>query len=382
MREIMDVISPSSPVQEIVFQKPTQIGGSEAILNLILYIMDIAPAPALFVMPTLDLVQQFSRQKLAPSIADLPRLKGKIKEPRSRDSANTLSLKEYVGGVLFLAGSNSAASFRSKSVRYVLLDDVDGFEQNVCDEGSPIELAKRRADTFGARRKIVEISTPTLKGVSHIERSFLESDQRYYHVPCPHCGTYQRLEWGGEGADFGLKFTRDAAGKVVDAWYECRSCHRRIDEHHKTDMLERGQWIPTFPERLKRGYQLSSLYSPLGWVSWNQIVKEFLEAKAYKERLKTWTNTRLAEVFEETGDQPEWGLLKARCEPYEPLTVPAGGLLLTAGVDTQDNRLAIVIRAWGKGEESWLIFWGELYGDPGQPQIWTDLETLLNYPRL
>lgn len=380
LREIMDVLSPSSPVQEIVFMKATQIGATECINNWLFYVIDAAPGPFLAVFPTQELARDHSRQKIQPSLDVTPRLKGKVREARSRDSANTLMSKEFPGGVLFLAGSNSPAGLRSKSIRYLALDDEDGFEIYVGGEGDPAELAKRRTDTFGARRKILEISTPTTKGVSRIERSFLESDQRFYHCPCPHCGEYQRLLWGGPGADFGLKFTRDEHSKVDDAWYECAACHERIDEHHKTDMLEKGRWIPTHPERSKRGYQISSLYSPIGWVAWRQVVKEFLEAKAFVDRLKTWVNTRLGETFEETGDQPDWGLLRARCEPYASLTVPLGGLVLTAGVDTQKDRLAVVVRAWGKGEESWLIFWGELYGDPTLPQVWNDLDGLLNRP--
>lgn len=378
VREIMDALSPSSRVQEICAMKGTQLGFTEIGNNWFGFVADASPGPVMMVFPTCELAKDHSKQKLQPTIQETPRLKNKVKEHRTRDSGNTIQTKEFPGGILFLSGSNSGAFFRSKSIKYLFLDDIDGFEHDVGGEGDPAELAKRRTDTYGNRKKIFEVSTPTIKGVSRIERSFLESDQRFYHVPCPHCGHYQRLLWGGPGADFGIKFTRDEHGKVVDVWYECAACHGQIDEHNKTDMLEKGRWIPTYPERQKRGYQISSLYSPLGWVSWLQIVKEFLEAKTFKERLKVWTNTRLGEVFEEKGDQYDWVLLKNRCEAYSILTVPEGGLFLTAGIDVQDNRLAVVIRAWGRGEESWLIFWGEIYGDPEQPQVWADTDQLLN----
>ena len=383
LRDVMKDLSPSSGISEIVVMKATQLGFTECGNNWFGFVADASPGPMLMVFPTAELAKDHSKQKLQPTIQETPRLKGKVKEHRTRDSGNTIQTKEFPGGILFLSGSNSSAFFRSKSIRYLFLDDLDGFEADVGGEGDPAELARRRTDTYGNRKKIFEVSTPTIKGISRIERSFLESDQRYYRVPCPHCGAFQRLEWGGEGADFGLKFARDEHGRVTEAWYECRQCHRRIDEADKPAMLEAGRWIPTFPEKIKRGYQLSSLYSPLGWVSWRQIVKEFLDAKPFKERLKTWVNTRLGEPFEETGDQPEWGILKARCEPYEILTVPLGGMLLTAGVDVQDNRLAIVVRAWGKGEESWLVFYGEIYGDPSQPILWDDLNLLISrtFPR-
>ena len=378
VREIMDALSPSSRIQGIVVMKGTQLGFTELGNNWFGYVADVSPGPMMMIFPTSELAKDHSKQKLQPTIQETPRLKDKVKEHRTRDSGNTIQTKEFPGGILFLSGSNSGAFFRSKSIRFLFLDDIDGFEHDIGGEGDPADLARKRTDTYGNRKKIMEVSTPTVKGISRIERSFLESDQRFYHVPCPHCGEYQRLLWGGPGADFGLKFTRDEHGKAVDVWHECAACHGQIDEHHKTDMLERGRWIPTYPERQKRGYQISSLYSPLGWVSWLQIVKEFLEAKTFKERLKVWTNTRLGEVFEEKGDQYDWVLLKNRCESYAILTVPEGGLFLTAGIDVQDNRLAVVIRAWGRGEESWLIFWGEIYGDPEQPQVWSDLDQLLS----
>jgi len=378
VREIMDALSSSSRVQEIVVMKGTQLGFTETGNNWFGYVADASPGPFMMIFPTAELAKDHSKQKLQPTVRETPRLRGKVKDHRTRDSGNTIQTKEFPGGILFLSGSNSGAFFRSKSVRFLFLDDIDGFEHDVGGEGDPGELAKRRTDTYGSRKKILEVSTPTVKGVSRVERSFLESDQRYYHVPCPYCGTYQRLEWGGPGAGYGIKFTRDENGSAVDVWYECRACHDYIDERYKPAMLERGRWVPTYPERLKRGYQISSLYSPLGWVSWRQIIKEFLEAKAFRERLKTWVNTRLGEPFEEDGEKPDWSLLKARCEPYQILSVPMGGLLLTAGVDVQDDRLAVVIRAWGRGEESWLVYWGELYGDPAHPHIWDELDALLN----
>jgi len=379
LREPMDNLSPYSPVQEQCVMKGTQLGWTTLGNNWIGYIIDVCQAPTMMVFPTVDLAKDHSKQKLTPTIQATPRLKSKVKENKSRDSGNTILVKEFPGGILFLGGSNSATSFRARSIRFLFLDDVDGYEADVGGEGDPISLAKSRTDTFADFKKIFEVSTPTLKGISRIERSFAESDQRYYFVPCPHCGEMQILEFGGEGCDYGLKFTRDDSGNVTAVWYECAYCHERIEEHHKAGMLERGEWRPTYPERHKRGYHISSLYSPLGWVSWRQIVEEFLKAKNTRELLKVWTNTRLGLPFEERGDQPDWVGLKTKAEPYEILTVPAGGLLLTSGVDVQENRIAVVIRAWGRGEESWLIWWGEIYGSPAESGgVWTELDTLLN----
>ncbi|MBF0395759.1 MAG: phage terminase large subunit family protein [Desulfobacterales bacterium] len=380
LREIMDALSPSSPVTEICVIKGTQLGCTEAANNFLGFIIDISPGPVLFVLPTVELAKDHSKAKLAPMISETPRLRGRVKEPRARDSGNTILVKQFMGGMLFLTGSNSGAGFRSRSIRYLILDDLDGYEIDVSGEGSPVELAKKRTDTYGRLKKILEISTPTIKGVSNIERAYEESDQREYHVPCPHCSKKQVLEWGGTGFDYGIKFNRNEQGHVTDVWYKCKHCHTRIDESNKTDMLAKGEWIPKYPERLKRGYHISGLLSPLGFVSWKQIVIEFLEVKNNPERLKVWVNTRLGLPFEEIGEQPEWVNLSSRCEPYPIMTVPSGGLFLTAGVDTQDDRLAVVIRAWGRQEESWLIFWGELLGDPAQSEVWNQLDNLLNYP--
>ena len=284
-REIMDCLSPHMPIQEICLQKATQVGGTEVGNNWIGYVVDVAPGPMLMVLPTVELAKDHSKLKLAPTIECTPRLRGKIKENRSRDSGNTIQGKSFPGGMLFLVGSNSGAGFRHRSIRYLFLDDIDGYEADVGGEGDPIDLAKKRTDTYSSRKKIFEVSTPTVKGISRIEKSFEESDQRYYYVPCPHCGEYQRLEWGGQGSDFGIKFERNEYGNVEAVWYECRHCHDRVDESHKTAMLKAGRWVPTYPEREKRGYHLSGLYSPLGWVSWTQVVKEFLSAKDNRERL-------------------------------------------------------------------------------------------------
>lgn len=383
VHEIMNCLSPSSTVPEVCIMKATQLGFTTIGENWFYYVVDVAPGPFMMVLPTVELAKDHSKQKLAPAIQEMPRLRGKIRDNRSRDSGNTIQVKEFPGGILFLSGSNSGSFFRQRSIRYLFLDDIDGFEMDVGGEGDPCELARKRTDTYSSRKKIFEVSTPTVKGISRIEKSFEESDQRYYFVSCPHCGGMQRLEFGGEGRECGLKFTRDEHENVTDVWYKCAYCHERIDEYHKTDMLEQGEWRPTYPEREKRGYQLSSLYSPLGWVSWKQIVQEFLKAKDNRERLKVWTNTRLGLPFEEKGEQPDWVSLSTRAEPYEMLTVPAGGLLLTAGVDIQENRIAMVIRAWGRGEENWLVYWGELYGNPAEtPGIWAELDSLLNrtYP--
>ncbi|MEW6505510.1 MAG: phage terminase large subunit family protein [Chloroflexota bacterium] len=371
MREIMECLSVRSPVTEIVIMKGTQIGGSEAANNFLGYVIDCAPGPILYMLPTVELAEDHSKNRIAPMIEKTPSLMAKVSPQKSRDGGNTVLSKKFLGGALYMAGSNSGASYRNKSIRYLILDDIDGFLPDVDGEGNPIHLAERRTDTYGSRKKILKVSTPTLKGASMIEAEFLTSDQRYYHVPCPFCGGKQVLEWGGKDKDFGIKFIR-GEDESIDVWYECKFCHNRIDEHHKGRMLEAGEWIPKYPNRLKRGYHINGFMSPPGFVSWEQIVKEFLQSKKDRLSLKVWVNTRKGETWEEIGTQPEWALLAARCEPYQPFVVPSGAAFITGGVDVQEDRIAVVLRAWGPGEESWLIWHGEIFEDQ-----WGQLDRLL-----
>lgn len=388
LREPMETLSPSSPIQQIKVMKGTQQGWTEIVNNWIVFDMLFNQGPMMMVLPTVELATKHSKKKLSKTIQATPSLKGVIKPSRTKDSGNTILLKEYEGGSIALAGSNSGASFRSDSIRDLALDDLDGYPFDVDGEGDPCDLAINRTDAY-ANRKILKISTPTTKGTSRIEAEYNDSDQRKYFVPCPHCNQKQELEWGGKRANFGIKFELSGEDKkqrrLVRVWYECKFCHQAIEEHHKTWMLENGEWIPQNPGHPDAGFHLSSLYSPVGWRSWRDIVSEFLKIKNNIQREKRWVNTRLGLPFEEEGSQPDWTILKARCEPYKILEVPIGGGFLTAGVDVQDNRIAVKIKAWGRGEESWLIYWGEIYGDPAQDpnpgpaqgQIWKELDQLL-----
>jgi len=378
LREIMDCLSLFSGVQEVCAMKATQLGLTEAGNNWFCYVVDAAPGPMLMVFPIDNLASDHSKQKLTTTIEETPRLKAKIGKNGDKRAANAVLTKKFPGGILFLCGANSPANYRSKSIRYLFLDDLDGFPATVGKDGCPAALAERRTDSYSSRKKIFKVSTPTIKGISKIEAAYNASDQRKYYVPCPFCGKKQTLEWGGKRKKFGVKFKRDKAGEVIAAWYECKFCHEGIDESHKTQMLEDGKWKARYPKRKKRGYHISSLYSPLGWVSWKQIAEEFLDAKNSPEKLQVWTNTRLAQVWDEEGSQPDWVLLKSRAEHYEIRTVPDPAFILAAGVDVQADRLPFIIRAFGTGEESWLVMAGELYGDPLQPQVWEAVDQLLS----
>lgn len=366
-RGMMDAVSDPA-VKEVVVMSSAQVGKTELILNMLGYHIAQDPATILVLQPTLEMAESFSKDRLSTMISATPALHGKVKDARAKDSGNTLLSKRYPGGDIAMAGANSPASLASRPRRIVMCDEIDRYPLSAGSEGDPVNLAKKRANTYH-NRKFVLVSTPTVKGVSRIEKAFEDSDQRYFHVPCPHCSHMQKLRWS---------HVKWPEGKPEQAYYVCEDCGAVIEDQHKKRMLRRGQWRATKPFKGVAGFHLNELYSP--WRTFADVAVDFVKAKAGgREALKVWTNTSLGEVWEDqAGEQTSWEALMARCKPYKPLTVPEGGLVLTAGVDVQHNRLAVVIRAWGKGEQTWLVYHTELYGDPLQPQVWKDLDELLD----
>jgi phage terminase large subunit GpA-like protein len=372
LREIMDELSPSSPTQRVVFQAGAQVGKTETGNNWTGFIIHMSPGPMMLVQPTVDMAKRLSKQRLAPMIEESPVLRERIAESRSRDSGNTTFTKEFPGGFMLITGANSAVGLRSMPVRFLFLDEIDGFPVDLDGEGDPVNLAERRTTTF-ARRKIFMCSTPTVKDTSRIEREYLASDQRRFFIPCPHCGEFQWLKWAQIKWDDGDPDT---------AHYVCEHNGCIIEEHSKTDFMSRGEWRPTAKgDARTAGFHLSSLYSPLGWKSWSEIVAEFLAAKGDPPLLKTWVNTILGETWEdEIAARVGAGELQDRVEFYPPGIAPAGVLACTAGVDVQDNRLAVTIHGWGEDEECWLIDHQEIFGDPAKPEIWKQLANVISTP--
>ncbi len=369
LKEIMDCLSVSSPVQRVVFMKGAQVGGTEAGNNWIGYVIHIAPGPMMAVSPTVEMAKRNSRQRIDPQIEDVSELRERVAPARSRDSGNTVLSKEFPGGVLVMTGANSAVGLRSMPARYLFMDEVDGYPGDVEGEGDPILLAERRSATFQRRRKILLVSTPTIKGLSRIQREFEASDQRYYQVPCPECGFEQPL-----------RFTqlRWPEGNPEQAQYCCESCGALIDEHHKSQMLAKGRWVPSAEgDGRTQGYHLSSLYSPVGWFSWADAARLFETAQNNPDLMKGFVNTVLGEPYEEEFEAPEWERLYERREKYPIGIVPQDGLFLTAGVDVQRDRLECEVVAWGRNKISWSVDYQALDGDTAQPEVWQKLDVLL-----
>jgi len=379
LREIMDALSPSDPARRIVFMKAAQIGATEAGNNWLGYCIHHAPGPFLLVQPTVETAKRLSQQRIAPLIEESPALRERISPARSKDSGNTIMAKRFPGGQLVLTGANSAVGLRSMPARWIFLDEVDAYPGDVDGEGDPIALAEARCASFGHRAKLFLASTPTIAGASRIEREFEASDQRRYHVPCPHCGA---LQW--------LRFERLRweKGRPETAHYLCEHCEEAIEERFKTQMMAEEQgacWLPTADEetRLKaeasgiKGYHLNALYSPLGWLSWAEIARKWEEAAGNDETLQAIKNTILGEPWQERGEAPDWERLYERREDWPAGKVPERGLFLTAGADVQKDRIEVDVWAWGRGLESWLIDHIVIDGGPAEPASWAELTTLL-----
>jgi len=376
LKAIMDCLSPTSPVERVVFMKAAQLGATEMGSNWIGYVIHHAPGPMMAVWPTVEMAKRNSKQRIDPLIDESSILRELIAPARSRDSGNTILAKEFRGGVLVMTGANSAVGLRSMPVRYLFLDEVDGYPIDVDGEGSAVALAEARTRTF-SRRKIFIVSTPTIAGVSTIEREYEASDQRRYFVPCPHCGHRQWLRFEQ------LRWERGEDGNFPDtAAYVCESCEVPIPEHHKTWMLEHGEWRAMADGASRTaGFHLSSLYSPIGWRSWKDVAAAW-ESAISKEAgsaaaIKTFKNTELGETWVEEGEAPDWQRLLERREGYRIGTIPVGGLLLTAGADVQKDRIEVSIWAFGRGKESWLVEHRVLMGDTARDEVWKLLAGVL-----
>jgi phage terminase large subunit GpA-like protein len=352
-KEIMDCLSASSPVERVVLIKGAQLGGTEVGNNWLGYIIHQAPGPCLAVQPTVEMAKRNSKQRIDPLIEESEALRGLVSEPRSRDSGNTTLAKEFPGGMLVMTGANSAVGLRSMAVRYLFMDEVDAYPGDVDGEGDPIKLALARTRTF-ARRKIFMVSTPKITGLSKIEAAFDDSDQRRYWVPCPHCQEFQVLRFAQ------LRWPRQQPER---AGYICEHCEGEIQNYQKHWMLPRGELRTASPGAGKAaGFHLSSLYSPVGWFSWADVAVMFTEAQKNPALLQVFANTVLGETWAQQGDAPEWQRLYDRREDYPIGTVPPGGLLLTAGVDIQKDRIEVEVVAWGRGKESWSVDYSSARG--------------------
>jgi phage terminase large subunit GpA-like protein len=374
-REIMD--SWSDPrIKELVIMSSAQVGKTEIINNIIGYHIHLDQAPILLLQPTLEMAESWSKDRFSTMLRDTKVLSNLVKDPRSRDSGNTLLHKLFPGGHISIVGANSPASLASRPIRIVLCDEVDRYPSSAGTEGDPVSLAKKRSITF-RNRKLLLTSTPTTKGASRIESAYLQSDQRHYHLPCPHCSQYQQLKWTQVKWESELDIDKKTVHKPETAHYICEHNNCIIKDSDRAQMLKRGKWIADKPFKGIAGFHLNELYSP--WVTFTQIVTDFLQAKLLPETLKTWVNTALGEPWEEDGETVEADVLFQRREDWGQ-AAPLDVVLVTAGVDVQGDRLEVELKGWGVGEECWSLDYQIFYGSPAENHVWEVLDRYLSRP--
>lgn len=373
LREIADCLSRDHPGKRIVVRKGAQVGLTQLACNWIGYTIDQEPGPIMMVQPTVrPMAERVSKQRIQPMITSTPVLQRKVRDARSRDSGNTVFIKEFAegDGVLILVGANSESGLRSMPMEKLILDEVDAYDLDVEGMGDPIAKAEKRQSTF-RRRKTLFMSTPSIKDLSRIDDEFAISDQRYYFIPCPHCGHMDYIRWEN---------IRWEPGRPETARLLCVKCGVLIEEHEKFWFLaeENGaEWRPTAKGDGKTwGYHLPAFYTPVGLgYSWAEHAEEFLKVKDNPPKFQVWWNEVKAESWEQRTDSAPEGIL-GRAETYKA-EVPNGVGILVAAVDVQGDRLECKVKGFGAAEESWLIAWEQIHGDPAQDEVWFDLDELL-----
>ncbi|AZE61764.1 MULTISPECIES: phage terminase large subunit family protein [Pseudomonas fluorescens group] len=375
-REPMRCLSPAHPCKRVVTMVASQLMKTQIALNWIGALIHMVPSNILTLLPSLGLAKRVS-SRIGKTIKATPVLRERVAANRSRDSRNTMDTKEFEGGSLYVTTAGSAANLAELSARYVYGDEIDRWEVDVGEEGDPIELAETRGSTFGRNAKFYFSSSPTIKGASRIDDLFEGSDQRYYYVPCPTCGHMQTLEWER------LHYSQDFS--VVH--YECAApdCDVLIEEHHKGDMLARGEWrAHAKGDGETVGFHLNALYSPLGWTGWKSLAKQFEKAKKAQakgdlEPMQVFYNTRLAKVWDSAQEQTKASVLieRARREGFSLGAMPAAVMMITGAVDVQADRLEFMAMGWGVGMERWVIDHRVIAGDPSDERTWAVLDELL-----
>ena len=370
-REIMACLSVNNPARRIVVQKGAQLGLSEVGNNWIGYIIDAVPGPTLCVQPTIIAASNYSTLRIDTLIKHSPALVNKVQEAKARESGNTKLNKSFKGGFLAIVSGNSASSLRSLPIKNLFLDEVDGYPIDIPKEGSPVDLAITRTSTFQQKKKIYEISTPLVEGSSRICADYELSSKEKYFVPCPLCGEFQTLEFS--------QLRYDVEKYEQSTVYECIHCKGLIEEWHKPEMLNAGKWVAEHPDRdTFRGFFISTMYAPFGWFGWWEMAKDYEAAKLDNTKMKTFVNTKLGLAWRESGETPNHDRLYERRENYQPGMLPLGASLIVGGVDVQANRLEIMLVAFNRRQEKWLVEYKVIIGDVESDEVWDEAFEYMN----
>ncbi|MGU7780447.1 phage terminase large subunit family protein [Burkholderia sp. PU8-34] len=382
-------------VQKVVCMKSAQVAWTDGVLlNYIGKRIDVDPCPMIVMFPKEAAAKDFSKEKFAPMIEVTPRLLSKLPIQSRRDKNNLWYHKTFSRGFLKFVTSNSPSAVKSTPAPVVAVEEPDDANTNVRDQGDSITLLEERTKSYSAsRRKVIFGGTPTVDGLSRIQQAYSTSDQRVYLVPCTDCGEEHELAWENVTWSEDTEVAHEVFGRARpgSARYTCPHCGTLWDDSMRIRAVRRGRWVATAPFHGVAGFRINELVSPFPGSTMAELVKKWLTAeKALREgddtKMRSFVNNSQGRPYKYKSELPELDVLAERALPYAAFTVPAGGLLLTLGVDVQHDRLAIILRAWGRGEESWLVAWGEIHGnvleqqeDPLTGGVWGALTTLLTH---
>ena len=384
LREPMEAFT-DPKVRKIVMVAASQVGKSELELNIIGYIIDQDPGSVLYVQPTLDDARKFSRLRIAPMIRDSKKLKAKVSDVKAKDSGNTILQKSFPGGMLTITGSNSASALASTPARYIIGDERDRWAVSAGSEGDPWGLAEARQTTF-YNAKSVEVSTPTIKGASNIEDSYNKGTQERWCHQCPHCDEFGEIIFDRIHFDHTVTKVRGKKFYNIKGPITWACPHCGCISTEETMRRQPAKWVPENPDAYAKGvrsFWLNAFSSP--WTPWEKIVLKFLDSKEDPEKLKVVFNTLLGELWEDRGDLADEDSMLARREDYgtnadgSPVELPEGVLVLTCGVDTQDNRLEYEVVGHGHYGETWGIKKGYIMGRPDAPETWQQLDDVIDH---
>lgn len=396
LRGILECINDRG-TYKVVCQKSAQIGWTDGVINnYVGYTIHMDPAPIGILFPRDQTAKDWNAEKFIPMVEATPEL-SELVNVKAKSADNTQNRKKFPGGFLKTFGSNSTAGVKSTPLKRVIVEEPDDCNVNIKGQGDSIKLMDERRKSYHDGKAIVG-GTPTIKGLSAIEAEMQLSDHRYFEVPCHDCGEAHVLSWDNITYLHSETATHPIYGTALPETvaYNCPHCGSIWTDAQKNRNVQRAEslgfgWKATAPFRGVAGFYLNELYSPFKESRFERLTEkllnaEFEAAQGEPGALIAFWNSSYGLPYEYKGDTPEASELRLRAEAYPEFSVPWGGLLLTVGVDVQHDRLAVVIRAWGRGEESWLVYWGELFGstlvalgaDRKPAGAWADLDTLLD----
>ncbi len=366
---IMDALSPDSGFSEVYLKKGVQLGGSALGENFIGHSVTCAAGNILGVFATLDDAKKWELSRFEPMRESTAELSRRIPDSNIKGADNTKGRKKFPGGFMQLVGANRPGGLKSTTMRYVLLEEMDEYQSDIGNQGSPGELARNRTSNFGRKARIYGNSTPTIEGISPIDREFKRGNQCHYIVHCPDCGEGQYFKWPQ------MKWPKDQPEKTA---YACEHCGAlNVEAVWKTKGYIGADWEPSaLGEAGVASFHLPSMYAPLGWRPWVDMAADFIAAQPDPVALKAFVNNQLAECWEDLTGQINSNEIAKRRETYLLRTIPKGCLALTMSVDVQGNRLEFQILGWGRKKSHWVIDYGVIDGDPAKDDVWTRLTAL------